>query len=537
MARVLLRELVDVDDLDLRVRAFDEGLDRRIRWVHTTELIDPSIYLQGAELMLTTGVWRQRRGDSGRFTSALAKVGVAGLVYGLPEPDGKTPRDLVLACERHEIPLLEASHELPFMAISEAVFGSFGREHDKVFRGAIQRNQQLVDVIARGAGIQGILRVLTRGRALQASLVGPGGYVLGDSSASAPAELPAVWRAIAGASAFPAEIPLPGERLGTAFPVTTTGAADGYLVVDRAIDALTPEELTTVDQAVAFLALELSRTHTIRAVNQRFTVELLDLIAAGDARSADLASRLRVFGVDPEQSLVTAVVLLDETAARQESRCAELMERFFAVRQIPAVVPAVDKEAVALFSVPADGFDPARLGHELSEAVQAGVPSAVVALGVGGVANGAAGLRRSLVEARHAAQLGSRRDGGSNVATYEQIGLVGSHSLLLALQEEELRVTFCSALLGPVLAYDARRGTDLVHTLDVFLERNGHWQAAASELHVHVNTLRYRLARVEQLTGRDLNAMANRVDFYLALRASDGGTRLPEAAALHELEA
>ncbi len=78
---------------------------------------------------------------------------------------------------------------------------------------------------------------------------------------------------------------------------------------------------------------------------------------------------------------------------------------------------------------------------------------------------------------------------------------------------------FREALLRPLVEHDARRHTDLVRTLELFLESGGAYRPTAAELHVHVNTLRLRLARIEQLTGRSLGDMETRVDFFIALRA------------------
>ncbi|WP_223840017.1 PucR family transcriptional regulator [Saccharopolyspora pogona] len=75
------------------------------------------------------------------------------------------------------------------------------------------------------------------------------------------------------------------------------------------------------------------------------------------------------------------------------------------------------------------------------------------------------------------------------------------------------------ALLGPVLDHDECRGSDLLPSLAVFLDAGGRWQEAAQHLHVHINTLRHRMSRVEELTGRSLFSTADRVDLYLALEA------------------
>jgi purine catabolism regulator len=74
-------------------------------------------------------------------------------------------------------------------------------------------------------------------------------------------------------------------------------------------------------------------------------------------------------------------------------------------------------------------------------------------------------------------------------------------------------------ILGPLIAYDGEHATELVHSLGVFLEHNRSWQRSAEELHVHKQTLVYRMHRVEELTGRDLRDTADVVQFWLALRA------------------
>ena len=98
----------------------------------------------------------------------------------------------------------------------------------------------------------------------------------------------------------------------------------------------------------------------------------------------------------------------------------------------------------------------------------------------------------------------------------EEIAL---HQLLLAGVPEELRRSLRRRLLGPVLDYDAEHRSDLVGTLRVFLDCSGSWTTAAARLHVHVNTLRYRVGRVEDLLGVDLSNFTERVDLYLALQS------------------
>ncbi len=95
-----------------------------------------------------------------------------------------------------------------------------------------------------------------------------------------------------------------------------------------------------------------------------------------------------------------------------------------------------------------------------------------------------------------------------------------SHEQLLGCVPSPVLRLFSERILGPLTDYDARHNAELMPTLTAFLACDGSWSACASRMYVHVNTVRYRISRIEALTGRDLSALADRVDFFLALRAA-----------------
>jgi DNA-binding PucR family transcriptional regulator len=97
---------------------------------------------------------------------------------------------------------------------------------------------------------------------------------------------------------------------------------------------------------------------------------------------------------------------------------------------------------------------------------------------------------------------------------------VDSHERLLASVPTSVLRSFTERLLGPLAEYDTRHNAELLPTLRSFLACDGSWSACASRMYVHVNTVRYRIGRIETLTGRDLSALADRVDFFLALRGA-----------------
>jgi purine catabolism regulator len=145
-------------------------------------------------------------------------------------------------------------------------------------------------------------------------------------------------------------------------------------------------------------------------------------------------------------------------------------------------------------------------------------------IGVGRpVAGGEA--RRSFHEARCAVEamafdvLAPENGHGSvRLATYKDLG---SFQLLLSLQDDEALRLFCDSILGPIEASEGHYGGELMRSLEAFIEENGQWERAARRLYCHRHTLRYRIKRVEELTGRNLGSARDRIEFWLALRGRE----------------
>ncbi|WP_436775540.1 PucR family transcriptional regulator ligand-binding domain-containing protein [Yinghuangia sp. YIM S09857] len=138
-----------------------------------------------------------------------------------------------------------------------------------------------------------------------------------------------------------------------------------------------------------------------------------------------------------------------------------------------------------------------------------------LSLGVSAPVARADALRGALEEAWHAARIAEGRPGSFEVVGHSELA---SHVLVLAAAPESVRRGFRDRLLSPLIAYDARHQADLVTTLEAFLDCDGSWTRCAARLHVHVNTLRYRIGRIEELTQRDLSRLEDKVDFFLALK-------------------
>jgi purine catabolism regulator len=247
----------------------------------------------------------------------------------------------------------------------------------------------------------------------------------------------------------------------------------------------------------------ISYERELREAELRLAGELIEAVLS--RRSQFAAGRLRAYDLDPDGPFLAAVALGE--GGRPEAVRRSLSEAGFR-----AVVAEWRGSSYAVIQ-PAQGSSPEEAGRTLRAALGSGA-----AVGLGARGSGVEGLRRSLIQARQAASLARLRRPPEGFVVYER---AESHALLLALQDEEVLASFRSSLLGPLEEYDASHGTALLETLKEFLVSGGRWQETARRLHIHVNTLRHRLARCEELTGRSLSSMDDRVDLYIALRARE----------------
>ena len=128
-------------------------------------------------------------------------------------------------------------------------------------------------------------------------------------------------------------------------------------------------------------------------------------------------------------------------------------------------------------------------------------------------------LRLSFHEARCALEAVRLQNGDApEVASHADLG---AFQLLLSLQDDDALISYCRGVLGPVEQGEGEYGEELLRSLDVFIEHNGHSEKAANALYCHRHTLRYRIRRVEQLTGRDFSQARDRIEFWLALRGRE----------------
>ena len=513
---MLLRDLLAHPALGLQLLHAGEdpaaALDRPVRWVYTTDLIDPGRYLTGGELVISGLVWRQEPADSERFVAAVAGAGAVALAAGAAVFHG-IPDDLVEACRRHDLPLLAVPEEVSFAAVTELVVGALTAARGDRLALTLGRQRRLLSAVAGGLGLDELAAEVSAATGVVIRVLSATGRaVVAGPQPLAGDELDAVVTAFLTADRLPAVVPGADRSVFPVGPASEQRVTSWFVAADGDCTRWDAETGDTVGELVAIAALDRARRGEGLRVAREIAEDAIGLVAAGSGNRPETAVRLRQAGLDPTAPLVVAVAGF-AGGARVETARAVLVDA--AAHAGPPAVGVHDGLAVALLPAgPPDAPVDAVLDAALRRLAPGIAPDRLTV----GVSRPAAvdALSGALQEARHARDLAALRPGPVHVVTGAE---VTSHVALLAAVPDDVRRAFAARVLEPVLAYDARNGAGLLETLEAFLDCSGSWSRAAQRLHLHVNTVRYRIGRVEELTGRDLGEFGDRVDVYLALRS------------------
>jgi PucR family transcriptional regulator, purine catabolism regulatory protein len=529
---LLLRDLIR--DLDIRLVAGEAGLDRPVRWVHISELADPTPWLSGGELLLTTGMNLPDAAAQRAFVKRLAGHDLAGLGLGTGFAHADVPRALRDTAGELGFPVFEVPYDVPFIAVTEKAFSHLVNEQYAVLRRALSAHERLEQIVLSEQGLDGVTAAL-------ASLIGGTAIVYdprGESLARSDGADPLAPEVLEAAGAELRERSRAGARRGyapsgelhgraLALPVVRTpagGEGDGaapqaWLIAAKDRGGLGEFDRLVLHQAVTVVGLELLRRRVADDTERRLAGDVLSAMVSGELAGAELARRLEPFGLRDRIGVLVLTPPRSVKALVEDALSAALREELpgglaagtgrFSCALLPLERGETDDDLFALAE---------RVRERVSSVADEPLPAGA------GRAVAPADLRRTFHEARcaleaHALSGEANGDGTPRLlATYRDLG---SFQLLLSLQDDDALRLFCDSILAPIEDREGAYGGELMRSLEAFIECNGQWERAARQLYCHRHTLRYRIRRVEELTGRSLDSARDRIDFWLALRGRE----------------
>ena len=524
---------VTVDDVwhgalpkDTQLVAGAGGSRREVVWCTALRARPPAFTpLRGGELLLIDPqvlAAVDSRLTLARLLESLAGQGIAGAaILGRVSPEARR------VAEAHGLPVFALAGSLPLDQVEQQVLRFIVDQRAALHERAQDLHRQLSELALAGRGLPALLVRLNELTGVPVVLERDSGvdYVgagrLSEATAAAiTGERPALddWLREVPLSAFDPPVALRSLGSGEArliAPILVQGSIAGYLSLLGSDGELGEMHRLAVGRAAHACAIELVRARAARDARDEVEEELLDVLTAGRPGSHDAArERAKRKGFDVEAPYLACAAEANDTATATRIRAA--WERLLATMRTAALVRERGAGTVALISLQARRApEPRALVEQLHRAAKSAA-AAPLALGYGAVRSGGREVAAAAREAEQAMVMGRRLFGADSITAFADLGL---YRLLYALQPlPELRA-FRDEALERLRPKD--RGGVLLQTLEAYLATNGSPTDAAERLHLHRNTVLYRLGRIEDLLGVDLRDAEVRLGLHLALKIGD----------------
>lgn len=456
-----------------------------ITWVASSELVDPTPFLSGGELLLTTGAGIAPDDTDAweAFVGRLAQVQVSAVGFGTGLTHSRVPEALANAAGAIGLPLFEVPYHVPFVKITRYVADALISESLRNLRRASTLTSQLSTSIVSGVPLVELLQRTAHEIGGQAAVLDLGGSVLASFPADAEWDLSSE----------------DGSRGVRVVELASAGVTD-HLLVARS-EAPPQEVEPLVSTAASLIAIDLSRRLSDEATNAGRMGMVLDALTEWTTPTAALTRLLRVAGLSGD-----APILVVAAHASAGDQAAFSLRLRLAVQGAWPVVKSV-RRGETLLLLAQDG-EPESVTEFLE-----GLPGDMRRrqICVAGPAMDADELRMAVASA-----LGRLPDcnGPTRVPLYDLTSIVASAAGRGA---RGAAVSF----LTPVIDHDLRYDSELLKTVRAYLNADGHPGDAAATLHIHRNTLRYRLGQIQKLLDVDLLSQEGRTVTAIALRLYD----------------
>lgn len=481
----LLGDLIHAPGLNLvQAGTVPADVPVEVSWAATTEQEDPTDFLTGGEIVLTTGVRLRTSAQQERFVTSVAASGAAAVGFGIGLGHRTIPGTVRRVADDLGVPLLEVPLPTPFAAISRLIADRLVSDHVDRLSRLLADHQVLAAALLSGEGLGGFLTAMSRvvGGTVALERYGTEVHRTGRAAGGRTADT----RSVAVATGLPDRCTL-------------------HLAGPRGPEQPSGRDLEHLDSVIALaqnlLAVQLTQEARVVRNARLLTGEVLRDVVGGRLGGEDAAVRLASLGIDSSHRHV--IVVVDPATPASASLLATLP---VSVLHRPQSATALVDDRLVM-AVPADRFTAADGAALLGSLRAAGIRARA---GAGASYARPEGLRWSYFEALEAMR---EHPGVEGFSPPRRLTLT---SLLLAARDAPLG-DLSADTLDPLKRSDRRHGSDLVRTLTVFLEANAQVGDTAQALGLHRNTVRHRLARITALTGFDPTVTSDQVHLWLAL--------------------
>jgi purine catabolism regulator len=496
------------------------GLSRRVDWVL---YLNAGIQVDPNDLVLCSQLL-----DIGQLHD-LERHGAAGLVL-----DYEPSLAISAQADLLNLPLLLLPEHVRMRDVEREMTRTIIQDQ-AAQAGSIERNHEaLLRLLVDNKGLDEIISALTRLTGKAALLQDKRLRVL---SSSVPPDLLKEWQAIEDRllhfSVLPEVLrdrhrlheqpssmlqPLEGfgvERLIA--PVVSGGVGRGFVSLVGVSKSFSPSDNAIIEYGALMCALEMLKAKAVSETEKRLRGDFLDNIIAGEWREDEIQDQIVRLRHNLLLPHVILVLRWRGDVHPSIRRLETLANGVIKANRLNALVRPYGEE-VRIFYM-AETESPSREARRLAEAIiqdaKKDYPNSAIAVGIGGVAKSLREWRVAYLDAAAAADFARLTHANHPLDARE----IGVYRFLSAPGNREALRTLRDDILGELLEYDKRQNGDLLLTLEGFFNANGHLTQTSELLHIHRNTLQYRLNRIAELTGLDMTQPDTRLAMQLAVKA------------------
>jgi PucR family transcriptional regulator, purine catabolism regulatory protein len=496
---ITVRELSRLPHLRFSVVAGEAGLDHEVTWVHTSDLPDPWKWHGSGEFLLINSVGLPlEETQQVQFVERLTECGASGLGIGLGLSGPSLLEAALRQADNLALPMLTVPLSTPFTTVVRAVADANTREESQQLWRVSRLYDLLRTSVATGRSGPEVFRRLGDELGVRLYVMDPAtGHSLFAEESGYGAALAAGFAA--HGNALPAMLPLrlPDVEPGTvcAVAIAMPGEQPTALVVEPLGDQL-PSPVLLQHVAVGG-ALELAKLMDAQERQHRLGSDILARLMDRRMDSLQARAQLAELGLD-----LAASVLLAVPGANGEGT---MLRRRLATSRISHLL--LDRDQIRYLLLPVSDVEAALT-----------LVASLTGIGISDPVVAPDRIPEAAQEARWALAVAVGSD--QRAVRYDD------ESVTLPPRTPAEATVLVSRILAPLIRHDDTQGTEYVNTLRVVLRADRSWRDAAAELHIHKQTLGYRIRKIEQITGRGITRTDHIAEWWLALRAHDLLARL-----------
>ncbi len=534
-----LKSILEMDCLQgSQVLAGHRGLEREVKYIDVLEVPDIKHWLkQGIFLLTTAYAIKNDPAAQAELIRSLHEVKAAGLGIKLGRFIKALPPEVTSLADKLEIPVISIPKEVAYIDIMMPIFNLILDKKENLLQRSEQIHQELTRVVLSGGGFKEIASSLN-------SITGfPVCIIVGDVPVSLVGneDFPDLKETVATLELEGFKTPRRLEKKGghppcLAAPIVVDGETLGHVLLffcDERQDKQEQLFFLALEHAATVAALEIMKERAITETQVKLQGDIFEVVLTGNYQS-ETTIRLRAAYLGWSLDLDYQVLVL-EIDNLEDYFLAPTQHGEKQVQQIIRELHSLAGRTLDYFNLNYNLFRRSdsfiiliateqgkqiplqKIMEKIIEKTEQRMPAVSISFGMGRFHPGIAGVKKGYLEAKEALKLGPKLQPENKIHNFEELGV---YKLLFQIEDISELKSFFQEELGRLIEYDKKHKGELVKTLEIFLQCHGNKQQAAKQLHIHRNTLNYRLQRIQEVLGVNPQDSSRWLECLLGLKIS-----------------